>query len=166
MRGASTRPLRIAVDPGLEDSAPEIAYVFRTMLTTAGYPWRLEWADASSEPTDIEYGEAAWGRAPVRIPAVRWQLRDAARIDPVGTHDYRGVPLLRFAGDTQPAVSHDTALQFPTDLVAACYWWLTGAREPTLGRDRRDNLDLGASIIATERLLARPIVSLAAQLLR
>jgi hypothetical protein len=59
------------------------------------------------------------------------------------------------------------ALEFPTDIIFACYWWLTGAREPTYRRDRRDNLFLDrTSPILSEGLLSEPCVSLTATLLR
>ena len=168
LRGSEHRPVRVAVDRAAAGSAPELAYVVRTLLTTAGYPWLIEWADSSTGPVDIAYGRHAWDRASIRIPAVPWTFQSAPYFEPTGSTTHHGVPLLSFREEVATPVADGapTALAFPVDLFFHCYWWLTGAREPTYQRDRRDNLFLGSSVVRRDGLLARPCVSLAAALLR
>jgi len=161
------RPVRVAVDPALRDSAAEISYVFRTLLRTAGYAWHLEWAGSSAEAVDIAYGDAAWHRATVRIPAVRWPFAEASLRDCAGVHVAHDVPLLVFEGETpRDVAAGSTPLEFPSDLVFSSIWWLTGAREPAFPRSGRDDLDLRDSAIVRHALLRRPGVSLVAALLR
>lgn len=166
LHGSEFRPIRVAVDRAAAQSTPEISYVIRTLLTTAGYPWIIEWADRTTDPVDIAYGRQAWDRAAIRIPAVQWPFRYAPQLEPSGSIVHAGIPLLRF--DQEKPVAGDSAqrLEFPVDLLFNAYWWLTGAREPFYQRDRRDNLFLGSSVVRRDGLLARPCVSLAATLLR
>ena len=164
-QGSEYRPIRVAVDRAADHSAPEVSYVIRTLLTTAGYAWIIEWADASADPVDIAYGRQAWDRAAIRIPAVSWSFRSAPDFEPTASISYAGIPLLKFDRETPGSVNAGTNhLEFPVDLLFNAYWWLSGAREPTYRRDRRDNLFLGSSIVRD--LLARPCVSLAAAELR
>ncbi len=161
-------PLRVAIDPSARQSLPEVAYVIRTLLRTAGYPWRIEWADGSDEPVDIAYGTAAWSRARVRIPAVSWPLADVLERPPDAATSWQGIPLPRFPGEQwaegEASPGH---LEFPSDVLLACYWWLTGAYEKRCTRDRRDNLSLNPwPFIVQAGLLRKPTVSLSAALLR
>ena len=166
--GSEHRPIRVAVDRAAANSSPEVSYVIRTLLTAAGYPWIIEWADTSREPVDIAYGRQAWDRAAIRIPAVEWPYRSAPDFEPSGAFMHAGIPLLRFDRERPAPVAGDSAqpLAFPVDLLFNAYWWLTGAREPFYERDRRDNLFLGSSVVRRDGLLARPCVSLAAAFLR
>lgn len=166
--GLTAKPIRVAIDRAAAASAPEVSYVIRTLLTTAGYPWIIEWADTSNEPVDIAYGRRAWDRATVRIPAVSWPFLSAPTMEPVSSAPHAGIPLLTFPEEPSAPVMSNASeiLEFPVDLLFNAYWWLSGAREPTYERDRRDNLNLGSSVILRDGLLSRPIVSLAASLLR
>ena len=162
-----SRPIRVAIDRRVQHSAPEVAYVFRTLLTTGGYPWHLEWADAAQGPVDIAYGEAARERAIVFIPQVNWEFARAPACDPVESGVLHGVPFLQFNGAAPAgAGARDGVLEFSTDVIFSSYWWLTGAREPTYPRDRWDNLSLDGSVIRRDGLLMRPPVSLLADCLR
>lgn len=166
-RGSEHRPVRVAIDRAAAGSAPEVAYVIRMLLTTAGYPWLIEWADSVTGPVDIAYGRQAWPGAAIRVPAVPWTFREAPGFEPTGSIVHEGIPLLLFEGEpVARVVGHTGDLEFPVDLLFNCYWWLTGAREPHYPRDRRDNLNPASSVIVRDGLLRRPCVSLAAALLR
>lgn len=161
------RPVRVAVGRSAVSSAREVVYVLRTLLTAAGFPWVIEWADESSGPVDIGYGEEAWHGATIRIPRVPWEFSRAPEHEPVGLIEAQGIAFPRFAGEPIAPVSQDPQhLALPVDVLFACYWWLTGAREPTYPRDRWDNIDPSASALVREGLLRKPGVSLLAALLR
>lgn len=167
MGSPSGRPVRVAIDRAAAGDAPEVSYVLRTLLRTAGYAWHIEWAEPGAGPVDIAYGEVARDQADICIPRMSRAFSTAADLDPSGVLPFDNVPLLRFAGETpRAAMPDDTRLEFPVDVLFGCYWWLTGAREPTYRRDRVDNLYLDGSVVLREGLLARPMVSLLAGMLR
>ena len=168
MSGASGhRPITVAVDRAAAASIPEISYVFRTLLRTAGYPWRLQWAEDTDGPVDIAYGDGARARATVHIPLAPWPMSNAPSLEPDGVVRHDGLTIPRFPGETVQAAAAGQRVAFPSDIVFACYWWLTGARERTYRRDRVDNLHLDeGATLRREGLLASPCVSLTADFLR
>jgi hypothetical protein len=162
-----TRPIRVSISRAAAASIPEVTYVLRTLLRIAGYSWTLQWADDDPD-CDIAYGDVPGARASVRIPQAPWPFSRAPEFEPTGVVPVGTAFLPRFAGEESRRIAaHPSELAFPVDLLFACYWWLTGAREPMYRRDRVDNLHIDeASVVRRDSLLSAPCVSLAAGLLR
>jgi hypothetical protein len=161
-----SRPVRVAIDRAAAPQAPELTYVLRTLLRTAGLSWQFEWAESTTGDVDIAYGEVARDRAHVRIPRAPWPLANAPAMDPAGVVPFGALPLLRFAGESPRPLTGGDIIDFPVDVLFGCFWWLTGAREATWRRDKVDNLHLDDHLIRREGLLARPLASLLAEHLR
>jgi hypothetical protein len=158
-------PLTVALHPAVAPHAPEVKYVFRTLLRLAGYAHRFVWAGA--EAADIYYGPAEPSTAKVQFAFAGLPFGDAAAAEPRAVREHEGLPLLEFAGETASIERLPAGkLRFTSDLVFACYWLLTGAREPSYQPDRWGNLSLAGSFFLANKLLERPVVSLYACALR
>ncbi|MEO6444510.1 MAG: hypothetical protein ABIZ91_05045 [Gemmatimonadaceae bacterium] len=161
-------PVFVAIDPSIAPSLPGVRYALRTLLHTAGFSTRLQWHQEGMA-CDLYYGPRRDVSARVTIPSVSWNFADAPRHAPTSARDDTSLaaPVLVFPGEPARETRADTErLDFPTDCVFASYWLLTGAAEPGYPRSRFDDLDLDASVLVREGLLARPIVSLYADVLR
>lgn len=173
-------PVRIAIalDPRLERWAPEIRYVFRTLLRTAGYAWefRISAADRTGG-ADIYYGaQASRSRAHVRIRACELDFQTAGDLEPARCPRVEGIPYPIFDPECFDAAAAaplrvtggatDGALEFGCDIIFAAWWLLSGARESHYPRDRRDTLRISDSALVRLGLLERPCVSLWARRLR
>ncbi len=173
MTATPTR-LRVGIDTRLAPCAPEALYTLRTLCELAGYAREIVWVDApaaaapAGQRLDLYYGptpEASGARV-----AIRWaglDLREAGSVD-IGSHvEQEGAPYVGFGSN--PALAPRRAgdvLLFPSDLVFASFWWLTGAREHTSTRDRWFNLSLRGSYLVEKRLIERPVISLWAHRIR
>jgi hypothetical protein len=159
--------LRIAIDPAVSADAPEIKYVFRTLLRAAGFSWEFCWSDEGTS-AEIYYGRLRPGvEAGVRIDACGLSFATAAQLEPEGFRESAGLPFLEFkGGGPDPLRRDERSCAFSNDIVFACYWLLTGAREPHYARDRWDNLDLTGSFFLRHSIQQRPAVSLYAAFLR
>ena len=157
--------VRVAIHTALRESAPEASYVLRTLLRLAGVPYRIEWT-ASPEAADLYYGP---GPLPEdALIGLRWNgrsLRDAPSAVPLGLRRSELAATLDF-GEGGGARRSGEGVRFDADIVYACYWLLTGAREQTYDRDRWDNLDLAGSALVRYDLLSQPLVSIYASLFR
>ncbi len=162
---AERRPVLIAIDRSAAPHIPEITYVLRTLLRTAAFPWTFIWSDSTEGPVDIAYGDGAWERAAIRIPRTQWSFPTVTDLEPTDVLRFESISLLRFPGEDLQARA-GAPLTFPVDVLFGAFWWLTGARESTYRRDRRDNLRLDDRLIRRARLLERPMVSRLAALLR
>ena len=159
-------PVVVSIDRALRDSMAEVVYALRTLLHTAGLATRLEWFTEGACP-DVYYGPRRDVAARISIPSVGWPFASAPARHPQGTVDAFGLPFLVFPDATPTAGTHENErVRYPSDIVFASYWILTGAVEPTYPRSRMDDLDLDASVLVRDDLLARPIVSLYAAHLR
>ena len=161
-------PVVVAIDRASSASLAEARYALRTLLRTAGFATRFTWYD-DRMACDVYYGPRPPPdvAARVTIPAVAWPFSSAPEREPTASTTALGLPFLLFAGESATHPRDDSEhLVFPTDVVFAAYWLLTGAVEPTYPRSRFDDLDLDASVLVRDGLLARPLVSLYAAKLR
>jgi len=169
---ANPTRLRVGIDARLAGCAPEVLYTLRTLCELAGYAREIVWlsGDAKREGSrlDLYYGptpESSGARV-----AIRWAERDlrAASEQDVASHvEDGGAPYVGFAGEIAQAPRREgDALLFPSDLVFASFWWLTGAREHSYTRDRWFNISLRGSYLLEQRLIERPVVSLWTQRIR
>jgi hypothetical protein len=161
-------PLRVGVHASLASSAPEVAYVLRTLLTLAGFPYDLSIVDGQpSEPLDIFYGPASSEtRAALRIPAEPRRYQELAALSPTALVRRDGLHWIDF-GDGAVGVDRDGGeLALRGDILLAAFWMLSGVSEPTLRRDRWDNLQLDGAFVGSPEILRTPIVSLYAAWLR
>ncbi|MEO7963668.1 MAG: hypothetical protein ABIT38_07135, partial [Gemmatimonadaceae bacterium] len=156
----------VAIDRCMSGSVIEAKYVLRTLLHTAGFATHFVWED-DDRTADVYYGPRTNTTARVQIPSVSWRFDTAPLRLPSAVHAALELPFLDFPGEIRRrALSTSTTLCFPSDIVFASYWLLTGATEPTYPRSRYDDLDLDASLLVHDNLLARPLVSLYAARLR
>ena len=160
-------PVRVGIDRALAPWAPEVRYVLRTLLRTAGLPYELRWTGAGDGGLDVYYGprESA-PRGAVVIPAGMRAFSAAGAVEPQKLLERDGLAFPLFAGESPAPPSEDGSLVFPVDIVFAAYWLLTGARERGYRRDRWDNLHLDGAALVALGLPARPLVSQWAERLR
>lgn len=157
--------LKIGLHPTLTPSAPEVKYVFRTLLNAAGYG--CHFCRADGQPVDIYYGPGAESAgAAVSVSYAGLPFDRAASAEPQAFYDGGGLGFIAF--DTaRPAVERsDSQVRIGADIIFASYWLLTGCAERDARRDSSDNLDLGGSFLLTHGLLSRPLVSEYAAFLR
>ena len=160
-------PLVVAIDRAQAASIDEAKYVLRTLLRTAGFPVRFVWSDRAAGAADVYYGPGLGQPARLRIPAVAWPFASAPRRTPHGVRDDGGLRHLLFDGAPWPPPNDaEHGASVASDIVFSGYWLLTGAIEPTYPRSRVDDLDLDASPLVANGLLATPLVSLYAAFLR
>jgi FemAB-related protein (PEP-CTERM system-associated) len=164
------RPIRVGLDPSLAPCDAEVKYAFHTLLRVAGYPYEFLWAsEANREKSlDIYYGPRERGiAASVSIPACGRNFSDAPDLEPRELYENDGVPYLDFGQGNGAAYRSDNgSLKFTNDIIFACYWLLTGAREPQYRRDRWDNLHLDGTFFLENSLASKPLVSIYGSLLR
>ncbi len=159
-------PVVVGIDRAVSGSLSEVRYTLRTLLNIAGFATRIDWYD-DGPPPELYYGPRDDVAASVSIPSVSWDFASAPTRHPSGARDSLELPILLFPGaPCTPRESVAGRIHFPADIVFASYWLLTGAVEPTYPRSRFDDLDLDASVLVRDGLLARPMVSLYAARLR
>ncbi len=161
------RPIRVAVHRSLLRWQAEVKYVFRTLLRTAGYAHEFRWAEQGQE-ADIYYGPAAEAtEAAMQIVNGGRAFGDAPYIEPRSLEIHGELELLDF-GELRRGVERRAGgeLRFWNDMIFSSYWLLTGARETSYLRDRRDNLHLDGSFFLEKSLAAKPLVSLYAAYIR
>jgi hypothetical protein len=163
----STQVVSIGIDPSVADWAPEAKYVLRALLRIAGMGWDFSWASGSSS-FDIYYGPVRPDvSARMIIPAERIDPSAAAGSEPEAVEDFHGTPYLRFPDSLrQHGRFEQTQVVYPSDILAAGFWLLTGLREPAYRRDRRDNIDLDRTAFERLALFERPILSEQAEQMR
>lgn len=156
----------VGIDRTVGASIAEVRYTLQTLLSIAGFATRFTW-HADGDSPELYYGPRGDVSATISIPSVPWDFRTAPARHPDASRDALGLPFLLFAGApfTESATS-PRATRFPSDILFASYWLLTGAVEPSYPRSRFDDLDLDASVLVRDGLLARPMVSLYAARLR
>lgn len=160
MTPAQGIPVVVAIDRAVGASLPEAQYALRTLLQTAGFATRIEWYEEGAT-SEVYYGPRTDVDTTIRIPAVSWDFASAPSRHPEGSRQALGVPLLVFPNEpAAPPVQEGGRVAYPTDIVFATFWLLTGAVEPSYPRSRFDDLDLDASVLVRDQLLARPLVSL------
>jgi hypothetical protein len=162
--------LRVALDPALAPYAPEVKYVLRTLLTSAGYAFELMWSSElpPGEDVHIYYGrESNAPRSALHIHAFPQGFARWSTLDPLRVIDQDGIPFLCFDDcSQQPIRRTDSRTEIDNDIVFASFWLLVGASEGTVSRDRWDNLHVQYSFIVKSGLVRRPAVSLYAAFLR
>lgn len=160
------RPLVVGIHTSRSRWAPEVTYVVRTLMRIAGYPHCVVWLDAGSDPVvvDVYYGPPREGlTATVAVNSDGPEYDQASRLDPIAVARENGVPVPVFGAlGAGPA----GRLAFASDLLFACYWLLTGARETSYPRSRVGDLDIQGSVFVRDNLLMEPPVSLAATAIR
>jgi hypothetical protein len=158
----------VAIDRALELSIDEVRYTIGVLCSTAGFPVHFVWSGTESSRPDIHYGPRRDVDAGVHIPAVPWPFHTAPLREPTGTRESLTLPFLVWDGEPWVEAGDSSAnhLDFPTDIVFASFWLLTGSREPTYARSRFDDLDLDRSVLVRNALLVRPAVSLYAARIR
>jgi len=165
----SPRPLTIGIDPALLEWRQEITYTLRTLLRVAGLPYRLCTPEAGHEQRfDLYYGCQRPGvSASVVIPACGLSYGEIQNLEPARQYQSAGLTYLFFVEAEQPSVPLVGGNQrFEHDIVFASFWLLVGAREPTYGRGRLDNLHLEGSFFLQNSLQTIPLVSLYGDWLR
>lgn len=156
----------VALDRSVSASVIEAKYVLRVLLHTAGFAPHFVWSD-DGQNAELYYGPQPTSAARITIPSVPWRFDSAPSREPTRSATQAELPFLVFDGETQRvATTAQSSFHFPSDIVFASFWLLTGAREPTYPRSPRDDLDLDASVLVRDRLLARPLVSLYADRIR
>jgi hypothetical protein len=161
-------PVTVGLHRSLTPWAPEVQYVFRTLLTSAGFPHRFTWFGAGSagENMDIRYGPAGTGaREAVFVPAAGRSFRSALQADPDRFLSVDGLTWLDFGGQQGGYEVESGRLHLANDIVLSSFWLLTGAAEARLPRDRRDNLRVAGTPFQRHRLALSPLVSQYAELL-
>src|SRR5437868_15388160 len=89
-------PVRIALHPAVSSDAPEIKYVFRTLLRTAGYSWEFDWHRAGLS-ADVFYGPRLAGvDARVQIHACGLPFSVADQLEPESFRESGALPFLNF----------------------------------------------------------------------
>jgi FemAB-related protein (PEP-CTERM system-associated) len=168
MFNSNHKPIRIGLDPSLTPWSEEVKYVFRTLLRIAGYSYEFVWSGPSDETIDIYYGaKSAGSTAIVSIAACGKDLTRASELEPIGIHEQDGVSFLNFAEARNSAYYFsDGRLSFLNDIITAAFWLLVGAQEPRYRRDRWDNLYLDGFFLLEKSLIAKPLVSIYAFMLR
>lgn len=162
--------LQVGLCPSLADSVQEAKYVLKTLARTAGYATDFSWVNDPHENRrvwDVYCGPRRGTiRARVRIDA-RPNVRRVQRAEPLGIHEQGGLGFLDFDGErTGFSRDSDGGVHFHSDIVAGCYWLLTGAREGHYRRDRHGSAFLEGSALQKYGLLTRPLVSEYAAFLR
>ena len=153
-------PVVVAIDRAVCTSLAEVRYALRTLLQTAGFASHLEWYAEGSTP-DVYYGPRADVPATISVPSVAWDFSTAPSRHPTGSREALELPWLVFPQEaTGNAHRESGRVRYPSDLVFATYWLLTGAVEPSYPRSRFDDLDLDSSVLVRDGLLSRPLVSL------
>jgi hypothetical protein len=159
--------LTVGLSPRVSAHAPELKYVFRTLLRIAGFGVEFVWADTpGSASLDIYYGPRSDTPARLRIDASALTLSEFRR-DPVSVREEQGLPICLFPGDPAHGLERlNDPAAFGSDIIRTCFWLLTGSSESSLPRDRWDNIDLSNAFVFRHGLLERPVVSLYAAFLR
>jgi hypothetical protein len=154
----------------LSAEAPEVKYVFRTLLRGAGLPYEFRWLTESSsgEPIDIYYGRPRQHiNAKVRIDACERPFQGIEQVEPHGMRECHALPFLEFGpAAPEPIRCPADRVEFLSDIIYGSYWLLAGGREPHYPRDRWDNLDLSGSFFIRHALQTKPLVSMYAAFLR
>lgn len=159
-------PISVGIDRAVRASIAEVRYALHTLLGVAGFATRIEWYEEGDTP-ELYYGPRDDVAASITIPSVGWDFASAPTRRPDTSREALGLPFLVFGGAPDAGrgvVAGQT--HFPSDILFASYWLLTGAIEPSYPRSRFDDLDLDASVLVRDGLLARPLVSLYAARLR
>lgn len=160
------RPLVVGIHTSRSRWAPEVEYVVRTLMRIAGYPHSVVWLGPGSDAAavDVYYGPPREGlSATIAVNSDGPEYDQASRIDPVTVARENGVPVPVFGA---LGAGPEGRLAFSSDLLFACYWLLTGARESSYPRGRTGNLDIKDSVLVRDNLLLQPPVSLAAAAMR
>ncbi len=162
--------LRVGVDESLDAWAPEIKYVLRTLLRLAGFAHEfvlVQGADAG-ERLDIYYGPKAELDARINIASCGKSFAAAPQMEVRKVSETDGIAFLNFCESNGDKCyrSGNAALNFSNDIVFACYWLLTGARETHYPRDKWDNFKLDGSSFLENSLAAKPLVSVYGFLIR
>lgn len=131
--------LTVALDRQVAASLAEVKYTLRTLLRIAGYGWRFVWND-DGVVADITYGPAPTGTAVLHIPSAGRDFSRAVDFDATGSRRWNGLPFLLFPGEPWMDAPVAPETHWPSDVVFAAFWLLTGARETIWKRDRWDNL--------------------------
>lgn len=153
-------PIVVAIDHAVSASLDEVRYALQTLLHIAGFPARFEWYHEGAA-VDVYYGPRTDVVATIRVPSAPWPFDSAPDRLPNGSRNVNGLPFLVFPDEPfGEFVRTDGSVIYPSDVVFAAYWLLTGAAEPSYPRSRFDDLDLDASVLVREQLLSRPLVSL------
>lgn len=164
------QPIRVAIDPFLSAEAPEVKYVFRTLLRLAGLPYEFRWftESLSGEPIDIYYGRPRQHiNAKVRIDACERTFQGVDQVEPQCMREYDALPFLEIGQPaTEPMRRSADGVEFFNDIIYGSYWLLVGGREPHYPRDRWDNLDLSGSVFICHALQTTPLVSIYGAFLR
>jgi hypothetical protein len=163
--------LRITLDPAVsERHGPEIAWIWRTLLSGMGYAWAEEPLDG--QPVDIAYvrdpAQAPPARLVIRADPQRWANPLAYRLEAIGHGEGWAFP--RFAGDPAGSlVQHgDTEhAVIERDVIFDVYWLLTGREERQAPKRKHGYTDLtGTATLATGALRQALASSIAAGLER
>ena len=165
---AELRPIKVGLHPTLLPWAAEIKYVLRTLLRVAGYPHEFSWVtETDASPFDLYYGPRHPVAAAVSIEACGKPFTNVAWMEPRRVHEQNGLPFLEFADGQDCGYQASSAgLVFANDIVLACYWLLSGARETYYPRNVHGTIDLQGRLIQESGLVRRPLVSLYGALLR
>lgn len=153
--------IRVAIDPRVAgEYGPEVHWVLRLWLTTAGWAWREV---ALGDPADIVYSADLAQDHPARLVIQarpdRWARRKALTLTQArGRPD---LPDLVYAGEPEAgsAVAQDGRLICPQDLVFDTFFVATGQMESRMPQDKHGFHDLGAFPEYRQAVLDEGLVS-------
>jgi hypothetical protein len=153
-----TPVVTVGFDAALAPWAPEVKYVLRTLLASAGFA--AHFVRVSDSPLrrscDIYYGPRR--ALQTNVVDIEW-CGQAFDSEPRDVRYSADLPWLLFVENGCGFERRADSLRFRSDIVLGCYWLLTGAAEPRYPRDRWGNLDLDSSLFLRHGLASQPLVS-------
>lgn len=155
------RPLRIFFKPSTTSPLkfPEIKYVFRTLLTTAGIPWHFVQSKGNGD-IDIIYADKP-DKCKLFIQEIsKHQLK--LTISPRIVRD-GNICFLEFRHEekTNFVIRRDRSnnVQIWNDIVYSIFFLLTGQNEKFMSRKKWDIHNIQTSFLYKERLLHLPLIN-------
>lgn len=153
--------LSIAIDPALAAYRPEIAYTWRTLLTTLGYAWaEAPWGNTADLVYTPDPQAAPAGRLTIRADPAAWAQPQARRL--AGVEQADGWERPRFAGsqfDAPFQSLEDGRCSIARDLIFDCFWLLSGQEERQHPRGKHGYLDLSGTPTLTQGVLRMALVA-------
>lgn len=124
------RPLRIRIDPRLSAFGPEVAWIWRTLLTGMGLAWTE--VDSVAEPCDIDYATdptTSNAKVAMRADLEKWNALRTIVLQ--GVSRSADLPHVRFVGENVDPVFVQAGgcLVCQRDLVFDAFWLAVGIPE-------------------------------------
>lgn len=152
----------MTIDPPIRALyGPEVAWVWRTLLSGIGYAWREV---PPGDPCDIAYvsqiSDTPQARLIVRAEPQRWARLHQLRL--AGIREHPEVTLPAYAGDAEMGelVQRSADQTIVThDVVLDCFWLATGLEEAQLPKNKHGYVALEDTPYLRDAFLQRAIAS-------